>query len=392
MRRKINIVFSVFLWKLCLIGIVVIGAPLLRPIIFFFPEITYREWHMPDWIWVWGNFDGLHYLHIASLGYRPGEQPFLPLYPALIALGYRVFHLDYIVSGQLISLVSFVVALFIVRKLLALDAPKISPSVFIALILIFPTSFYYSAVYNDALFFFLSTLSIYLGRRQKWIWSIVIASVASITRINGLMLFLYICTEYAWSSVPLPEQWRVASLKKYIFERIRLRHFLRDGMYAILLIPASFIGYLIYIDQRFGSWKFVFSSMKVWNQEKIVIPLQVAWRYAKIIFIASPDTYVYWIAVVELSFVIFYTFLILYFFRKIRVSYWIFFVSSMLLPSLTGTFQGMPRYGLHLYPFFLCLGLWFHALGSNKKILYVSLSAIGLIAFVILFIHGYFVA
>jgi hypothetical membrane protein len=61
----------------------------------------------------------------------------------------------------------------------------------------------------------------------------------------------------------------------------------------------------------------------------------------------------YWVAVVEFLAVIFSVFLLLWSWRKIRSLYWVFFAVSLLIPALTGTFQGMPRYALHLYPFFL---------------------------------------
>ena len=39
---------------------------------------------LPDWIWGWGNFDGVHYLTLANHGYDGfGTQVFFPLYPML---------------------------------------------------------------------------------------------------------------------------------------------------------------------------------------------------------------------------------------------------------------------------------------------------------------------
>ena len=63
-------------------------------------------------LWGWANFDGLHYLTIAQHGYLQFKQAFFPFYPYLIRFFTKIIG-DYLVSGLLISHLSFLGSLFL---------------------------------------------------------------------------------------------------------------------------------------------------------------------------------------------------------------------------------------------------------------------------------------
>jgi hypothetical protein len=98
----------------------------------------------------------------------------------------------------------------------------------------------------------------------------------------------------------------------------------------------------------------------------------------------------YWVAVVELLAILFSLFMLFWSWRKIRLSYWFFFAISLLIPALTGTFQGMPRYALHLYPFFLALTFFWQKSYWPTKLTYVLFSIIIFLFGICLFTRGYF--
>ncbi len=65
---------------------------------------------------------------------------------------------------------------------------------------------------------------------------------------------------------------------------------------------------------------------------------------------------------------------------------------SILIPSLTGTFAGMPRYGLHLYPFFLSVAMLLEKRPLMVKATYVAISLALLFIGICYFTRGYFFA
>jgi hypothetical protein len=91
------------------------------------------------------NFDGVHYVLIATHGYNYGQQAFFPLYSTLIRK-LRPLIKEPVLAGTLISSVSFFVALFFLTRLIRLDASIPVAKWTIIALLIFPTSFFSASV------------------------------------------------------------------------------------------------------------------------------------------------------------------------------------------------------------------------------------------------------
>lgn len=334
---------------------------------------------------VWGNFDGIHYLEIAKYGYSLTLSPFFPLYPLTIFLLSLVLKIEIVFLAQLVSTIFFIAAIFVVLKLVKLDKYTKLSYLITLIILTYPTSFYYVAVYNDSFFFFLASLSLLLIRRKKMFFACLVGGMATLTRLNGLALFFPILIE----GLNLDYNFKnnIEKIKK-----LKLIKVLNTKIYFSLLIPLSFLLFLFYNYQLFGDFTTPFSAMKNWNQDRITLPLQVFWRYFRILFLDPQLNLSHLIAGFELFFVVVYLVMLLYSYKKIRFSYWIFFLISILIPALTGTFQGMPRYGLHIYPFFLSLTLFLEKKNEGFKTIYLLISILILILFTMFFTRGYFVS
>ena len=382
--RKIGrfLIISVLLWKATTLLFAAIATQILPLQLAFtiWRDGQYKDFglHLPYLVSIWGNFDGFFYLAIARDGYLSGQQPFFPLYPFIIRLITTRFDMPYVLSAQIVSLVAFIGALIVVARLLAYDKKLSLFPLVIAVILTFPTSYSYGATYNDALFFFLATLTLYLGRTKNFVWAGIAGAAATLTRLNGLALFPFLLVEYM---LPPGPEWH-----------LQLKRFRASRIWAAILIPLAFLGYAIWIDREFGSWQTLFSAMSVWGQDKVIFPIQVVWRYIKIFFSHPPSALSYWVAIVEFASFALYVTTLIWSFKKIRFSYWIFMAVSILIPSLTGSFAGMPRYGLHLYPLFLTLALCLSKQSRSDKTIYF-LAVLALLFFCIaLFTRGIFIA
>ncbi len=371
-----SLTVSFLLWKAATLGVAAAATRILPLQLAFtiWRDIQYKNFGLtlPYLVSIWGNFDGFFYLAIAREGYLSGMQPFFPLYPFLIRLVTLRFGLPYVLSAQIISLAAIVGALL----LLAYDGKRRLFPLMVAVVLTFPTSYSYGAAYNDALFFFLATLTLYLGRTRRFGWAGIAGAAATLTRLNGLALLPFLLVEYALTP---GDSWGLKTIRK-------------SRIWAALLIPLAFLGYAAWINDHFGSWQTLFSAMTVWGQDKVTLPLQVVWRYIKIILFHPMTKLTYWVAVVELGSVGLYLWAMLWSLGKIRISYWVFFAVSILIPSLTGTFQGMPRYGLHLYPLFLVLAMVLSRGSPLTKTIYFTIMTILLAFCVVLFTRGEFIA
>src|SRR6185369_13985092 len=96
--------------------------------------------------WGHSNFDGEHYISVAIHGYKFLEQAFFPVYPLLIRFIGKLTDMSpsYLVwAGLFISSVSFLLSLYILKKLLKIDYHEKIASLTIVMLLLYPTSFYF---------------------------------------------------------------------------------------------------------------------------------------------------------------------------------------------------------------------------------------------------------
>lgn len=336
-------------------------------------------------MWSWANLDGSNYVAIAIRGYTTAEFGFFPLYPAILRGLRSLVIVRYALIGQAVSFACIIAAFYFCIKLLELDKPKANKVNFIIVCLMFPTAYYWGAAYNDSLFFFLATATLYFGRKKMWLWACVSAFFATLARLNGLALSAFLLFE-AWSQLTKNPQlvWRWPTVKE-------MKKMLPYVIIASVPV-AALITYLVYIQYAFGNWDLLFTSMSAWGQDKMIFPLQTVYRYIKIFLFTPHIGLSYWIAWLEFLSVVLYCVVLWFSYKKIRFSYWMFMFIALLIPSLTGTFQGMPRYALHLYPLFLFLFAWVEKQSENTKWVVGTLAVILQIVLITFYINGYFVA
>jgi hypothetical protein len=350
----------------------------------------------PYWLRVWANFDGFHYMRVAYRGYFTFNLPFFPLYPFMIRSFIELIpgNSYYLLTGLIISHLTFICALIIMIRLLKVDKKLHHLGFFLMVLFLFPTSFYYGAVYNDSLFLMFAVLCIYFSRKNHWVYAGIAGALATLTRLNGLALTIYVVFEYLTSDTEkIPKTWDFKRLWTAVKTKFSPKQIWDSRIYAVSLIPLAYIGFLTYIQIKFGDWRLIHKAMAAWDQDKVTFPLQVFWRYIKILTLNSPGERTYWVAMVELGFVLFYTFMLWVSWRKIRLSYWILIAISFLIPSLTGTFAGMPRYALHLYPFFLAITTFFaEEEPPYAQWIYFIISIAMLFMCLTFYTRGYFIA
>jgi hypothetical protein len=217
------------------------------------------------------RWDSGYFLAVATNGYGAGKDltAFYPLYPALIHVS-SWFVGSPITAGFLISLATFVGALYATYALVRLDFSEDVAVATVLLLAFFPTSLFFSAVYSESLFLLLSVATIYEARRSRWIWAGVLGFLAALTRNSGVFLIVPVAilmlygpcadgSRRVWRSASSPQQsgWRVL-LPKF---RPPLR-----GI-GILLIPCGLFVFLGYLQVRYGWGLAPFHAEAAWGRE-----------------------------------------------------------------------------------------------------------------------------
>ena len=317
---------------------------------------------------VWGRWDAVHYLDIATQGYQGTDMAFFPFYPLLIRLVGSLAG-NHLIAGLLISSVAFFFGLLYLYKLLEHEYDRAVARRAIFYVSIFPTAIYFTAVYTESLFFMLTVASFYYMRERAWWLAGVFGFFAALTRVEGILLLVPFVIEWYGQDRPF-----------------RLRHLYDLG--AATLIPLGLVVYMAYLWVLRAD-PLYFSHVQVhWNRHFAMPWVSVANSFGKIAHAVSPQIVAS--QSLELAFTFLMIAVLLGGWRSLRPSYIAYMALSILIPMSTSNLMSMPRFALVLFPMFAIMARWGERPWVNNVILAFSLPLLGL--FTVLFADWYWVA
>ncbi len=317
---------------------------------------------------VWGRWDAVHYLDIATKGYGGTDMAFFPLYPALIRI-LGALTGNHLIAGLLISNASFFFGLLYLYKLLEHEYDRTVARRAIFYVSIFPSAVFFSAVYTESLFFFLTVASFYYMREHKWWYAGAIGFLAALTRTEGVLLV-----------IPYAIEW-------YGTYKNALESGVRNALGG-LLIPAGLAVYMAYLWVLRGD-PLYFSHVQIhWNRH--FAPPWVAFIDAISKVVHTTSGQIVANEMLEISFTVLMLAVLIGGWRRLRPSYIAYMGLSILIPMSTSSLMSMPRFALVLFPMFAILARWGDRPWINNVIVAFSLPLLGL--FTVLFADWYWVA
>lgn len=322
---------------------------------------------LPGKNYSWNYWDAPHYIYIATHGYvNSGDAAnfivFLPLYPALLALFNFLKNPEAV--GILTSTVFFVLACIFLYKLLRLDYKEKFVERFLILLLIFPTSYFFGAPYTESLFIFLFALAFYSGRKSRWGLSGIFSGLAVLTRPFGILFAPAIF--FDWLKDKNKKVWQLI---------------------AIFLPTLIAVAIYLVINQKIYGDTLAFQKILVNNWQKhFAFPwksIADSWRIA-----LGPGTIFFramigWAEAIPVTLL---WILIPYAYKKLRRSYFIYYLLSTIFLSSTSFILSTPRYLLSIPSFFILLTL----LTKNKTIysIWISTSVVLLCYLTLFYVTG----
>jgi Gpi18-like mannosyltransferase len=315
---------------------------------------------------VWGRWDAVHYLDIATQGYQGTDMAFFPLYPLLIRIVGALAG-NHLIAGLLISNASFFFGLLYLYKLLEHEYDRGVARRAIFYVSIFPTAVFFSAVYTESLFFMLTVAAFYYMRGHRWWLAGIFGFFAALTRVEGILLVVPFLIEW-WS------QDRGLGVRAL------------SDLAAAALIPVGLAIYMAYLWVLRAD-PLYFSHVQIhWNRHLAAPWVSVANAFHKLHGSGQ--------LVAHQSLEIAFTFLMITVliagWHALRPSYIAYMALSILVPMSTSNLMSMPRFALVLFPMFAILARWGERSWVNNVILAFSLPLLGL--FTVLFADWYWVA
>ncbi|MBL8115325.1 MAG: hypothetical protein JNK60_20755 [Acidobacteria bacterium] len=206
------------------------------------------------------RWDSGWYVPLAERGYekvpeRQGQQTnhaFFPLYPLLVRVLTRATGLETSHAGNVVSGLAFLglLPLFAAFVRSRFGAERVGPAV--AVFLLFPTSFFFAAVYTESLVVLLSLGAVLLVEKDRPFASAALGFLAGLTRVSGLLLGPYLF---------------LASLRR---SRVANERPWPTALKALLagVSPALGFGlFCLYFQRRFGDPLLFFRAQHNWAPE-----------------------------------------------------------------------------------------------------------------------------
>jgi mannosyltransferase PIG-V len=311
------------------------------------------------WVRLFSHFDSGWYQGI-SHGYAlPGSGPdwlkewaFFPLYPlavrpvALLLAAVRSPGSIDALAGVIMSHAALFAAVVYCYRLARAELSPLAARRAVTYLLVFPASFFFSAVYPESLYLLCSVGAFYHARRRQWALAGVWCALALLTRPQGLFLLLPLALEF------------VAALRGSGFAFRRAASGLWLGLPLVALG-----GYALYSHVRTGYWlAFATSASRAWGH-RLTPPIYPLVRY-----LLAPDlgsALAFDFRAVNFAVAVLFLALVVVAWRRLPPAYGVWLLICVLFPLSTNGhyFFSLARYVSTAFPAFFALAAW--ALGAS---------------------------
>ena len=323
------------------------------------------------------RWDSGWYLTIARDGYQhvTGEQSpiaFFPMFPMSIRFLDNVLPGSDVLAGLILVHIALLAALIYIYKLVQIDYPDVVAWRTLFFTLMFPASFFFSALYTESLLLLGFAGTLFHARRGQWLLAGAFGIFTGLTKLIGIVLVIPVAMEI---------------IRQQAISRENLR-----PLIGAALTPLGAVGYLAWIQIRYGDFREYFEAQAHWlretfSPEPFVLLVNVLMRN-------PPELYPYpanitaihdMFTVMDMGTLILFLAAGVYLWLRVRPSYGALVLAGALVPALSGTPLALTRFMAILFPVFILLA----TIKSEPVRLGLSIVfGMGLIFITYLFVNG----
>ncbi|MDP8229903.1 MAG: hypothetical protein P9L93_02240 [Candidatus Gorgyraea atricola] len=351
MLNKRNLIIFLVVYKLFLLTIFIPLAYEMMP----FYEASYQEntvlsddealnSRSPFKTW-----DSYNFLYIAKNGYTEGHNKFnvlFPLFPVLIKIFLPVFKGDAVMCGILLSsifsLIGMMYFYYFACRHFSLAVAKAS----LLILLAFPTAFYFSIIYSEALFFMLIMMFFYYAFAKKYLPAALCALFLPLTRLTGLSIALVFVVIY--------------------FENNKTK--IRPNILYLLSPVLGFMALLAFFHFTTGNAFEWLDSQRIYiarhSVSNLLNPLVTLYNN---FFKTDFTLHGYTTSIVDRIAFLLFTAVLFFTFKKQRFSLFLYAFLVGFLPALTSNMMSYMRYLSIAFPVYLFLGMNFNIEKRQKR-------------------------
>ncbi|MCS7056273.1 MAG: hypothetical protein NZM18_08915 [Thermoflexales bacterium] len=339
---------------------------------------------------LWAKWDSQWYVQIARDGYwfqplRQSNVAFFPLYPLAMRLLAPLVGENLVLAGFLISNAAFLLALIFLYRLTELElADRASARRTVFYLALFPTAFFFSAVYTESLFLLLSVATMYFARRQYWLAAALTGMLASATRNLGIVLWALVTWEWLRR-----HGWSLQGTMRRQTWSLLLRDVKAHWTELVIIaaIPLGLLLYMAFLEINFDRPLAFIEVQAAWGRQNIGPGAVLARELSALADFQLNRGSLN--RLLNLSFALIALAMTPFIWRRLGEGYAVYTLVLILVPLFSSVASVM-RYVLPLFPTFILLGWW-----GRRPTLDQFLTAgfaVGLGVLTTVFANWYFVA
>lgn len=351
--------------------IIFIGSRLYFIIDFKLLTLFYHGISFPSSMLQW---DANYYFDIVKNGYLHSVHPdftkqtnwaFFPAFPIIIKFIVDLggdFLISAIIFNQIISLLSVIV----LYNYLEISASKNIASWGAILLAFSPATIYFMSPYTEALFIFLSLVTVNLLYREKFFCAAIICGVLVATRVVGSVMPLVILFVYSRNYFVKSRQ---ACVLKFILK----------FMLIVLVSFSGLITYMFYLRHITGDYLAFYHIQKAWSKPDVSGWLNPI--FALFGLLRSGN-------LIDLMFFFLSLWIGCLLYKYKRYNELFFFVGCCLVPIAAQSLDSYARFTLGNYSFYIALALF----AERRKIytgVFTVLFMLAMLAYLVVWVSGY---
>jgi len=311
----------------------------------------------------WSVWDGVWFVKIAADGYagNDGSVAFFPLYPLIVRWVGIIFNNNLVVAGIVVSLACYFVAIWLLYRLVAARYSARVAYRTCLYLSIFPTAFFWQAVYSESMFLMLSVACILWSTEGRWKLAGLAGLLAALTRSAGFLLIVPMAMCY------------------YEQRGWKLRR-TDSAVASLLMIPEGLLVWMAYLSLSFGK-PLLFAQVQDQWRRYVAVPTFALWKGLEAGFegarqlISGQTSRLYWPAsqpgavvplavanLVNLTAVVIAALTICYGLRRLPLALSVYAIVTigypLLFPATSMPLMSMPRFVLAAFPIFMSMALF----------------------------------
>lgn len=294
----------------------------------------------------WARWDSGWYKRIVERGYYiEGSQSnvaFFPLYPYAVK-GVASLIGNHWAAGLLVSNLSLLLSLFFILGIARMYMDEEGSRRSLIYLLIFPTSFFFSAYYSEGLFLLTTSASLYFYLKERYFLCGVAGFLATMTRSTGVALIIAFVLGYLWN-----KRFRISQMS--------------PSFLWVLLIPCGIVAFMAILKYQVGD-PFAFVKYQAGWGRGFTFPLITFFRGIKEIDWTFPHGYhnmdMFMNLITSIGFLVLPFFLL----GKFDIVLPIYALLLVVIPLTTGSLLSLMRFEVVAFPSFFALA----RLGENRS-------------------------